>query len=269
MQFNNTNGTQKAKFYLGGAKSAFLEFLSNRFRFRNNADDAFLNVSVGNIPLTGSDNNDAVALMDLKGRVADISIAFNGGSPASVVNGSFAFCHTSGGSYTAGYIYYGKSSAWVQMPTNVCTTITTRTAISGTISLDANAIYAYEGSTWVKKGRGADFGWRCIAIPFTFSSSFPLTSTTLVPANSVVTRTIVNITTGFTLGSTLKVEVNSTSPITLMDSSAGDFDSDTANQYDSDGVVTPLTAGAVKVSKTGTMTDGEGVVYVLFGETES
>lgn len=269
MLFNNTNGTQKTRYYLGGAKSAFLEFVSNRFRFRNNADNAYLNVSVGNIALTGSDNNDAVSLMDLRGRVADISMAFSGSSPASVVNGSFAFCHTSGGSYTAGYVYYGKSSAWVQMPTNVCTTITTRTAITGTISLDANAIYTYEGGSWVKKGRGADFGWRCIAIPFDHSSSFPLTSTTLVPANSVVTRTIVDITTGFTSGSTLKVELDLPSPIQLMDSSAGDFDSDTANQYDNDGIVVPLTAGAVKVSKTGTMTAGVGVVYVMFGEVES
>lgn len=267
--FHNFIGTQKTKFYIGGAKSAFLEFLSSRFRFRNNADTAFLNVSVGNIPTSGSDDNDAVALMDLRGRVADISIDFAGSSPASVVNGSFAFCHTSGGAYTAGRIYFGKSGSWVLMPTNVCSTITTRSAVIGTISLDSNAIYAYEGSSWVKKGRGMDNGWRCIAVPFVFGSAFPLSSTTPIPANAVVTRTIVNITTAFTAGSTLKVEVNSTSPITLMDSSAGDFEVDVAHQYDSDGIAIPATSGAVKVSKTGTMTAGAGVAYVLFGESES
>jgi len=267
--FNNLNGTTKFSFYLGGAKSLFLSVVSGRFRFRNNADDAFVNVQVGRILDSGSDDNDAATLMDMRGRVADIQAAFAGSSPSTVVNGTFAFCHTSGGTFTAGRIYYGKGGVWIVMPTIVCQHMTTRTAVIGTVSLDANAIYSYEGSTWVKKGRGMDNGWRCIAVPFAFGSSYPLLSTTLVPANAVVTKSIVNITTGFTAGFGLALTINSTTPITLLDSAVGDLDTDIANQYDNEQVYIPATSGAVRIAKTGSPSVGAGVVYVLFGESES
>lgn len=268
--FKNLIGTVKSKFYIGGPKAGFIEFVSDKFRFRNNADDDFLNVRLKNIPNSGSTDFDAVALMDLQGRVADISAGFAGASPPGVVNGTFIFCHTSGGSFTAGRVYYGLNAVWTLMPQIVTSHISTRAAISGSVSLEANAIYAFESGSWVKKGRGIDRGFRCIAVTFNDASTYPVSSTTQVPAGNVVARTVLNITEAFDAGCEFAISIDSTIPITLLNSASDDFDVEEINQYDNDMVAVPATLGAIKIVQSGTTpTTGEATVYVMFGESES
>lgn len=267
--FKNLIGTVKDRFHIGGPKGGFIKYVTDRFELKKSDDSDYETLRLLNIKASGNDF-DAVALMDLRGRVADISISFAGSSPSAVTNGAFAFCHTSGGSFTAGKVYYGLNAVWTLMPNEVTSHISTRSAITGSVSLEANAIYALESGVWVKKGRGIDRGFRCIAVPFTDASTFPVSSSTQIPANNVVNRTIVDIKEGFDSGCLLEIFINSTSPITLLNSDDGDFDVEEVNQYDSDLVVSPATAGAVRIAQTGTSpTSGDAIVYVFFGESES
>ena len=91
-----------------------------------------------------------------------IRFNFNGNNPPFVGSntGKYGICHTSGGSYTAGALYYDDGNSITIVTVFSGLSIITSADISGTISLSANLLYTAESNiapySWTAKGLKPD-----------------------------------------------------------------------------------------------------------------
>jgi len=231
---------------------------------------ALVTARAARIAATGTTINDLVSLLDLRGRIADIEYSFDGASAPTVGNnsGKFGFCHTTGGSYTAGEVVYDPGSvALLKIPSEVAKTITTRTAVTGTISLNANGIYVNQGGSWTLKGDGTASGAKPpIALAFDYEDT-TVTSTTSIASGDIVSRVIVRVDTNFSTGTapTIAVATDGSTPLTLM--GTGESNLAVAMQYDNEIIadIASINAGHVVLTVTaGGASAGTGKVFVFF-----
>jgi hypothetical protein len=263
-------GTMEATFQLNGPSGPKLKDSSDVVELRNAGDSAYATGRAKNIAASGG-ANDIVTLLDLQGRIPEITFDFDGASaPSPGANtGEFGMCHTTGGGYTQGRVYYDTGAALTLLPTEVVRTITTSTAISGSISFIANGIYAApDGVTWVLKGdgTGATTGLdRVIKVDFDYNDSgTPVDSTTSIPDTAVVTYAAIRIKTVFGGSPTIALTVNGSSPETLI--GTGGNDPTAAHEYVNHGSheITSSNEGVVRVDLQGAATSGTGYALVKY-----
>jgi len=257
-------------FQFDGQDGPQLKNNSGVIEARDNTDAAMALMRGAGIPASGSTLDDLPDLLDLRGRVVDVEFSFDGASPpsAGANTDKFGFCHTSGGSYTAGDIVYDTGAALVVMPSNVATHLTSRAAVSGTISLIANGLYARQGATWTLKGDGTptQLGHElAIAVDYDFNDS-SVSSTTEIPDGAIVTRVTNSVQTAFNDNSaTVQVDVDGGSDETVM--ATTDSKLKAANEYSvpQHTPITSSTTGPVTLTVTpGTSTTGAGQVIVHY-----
>lgn len=268
--FKKIQGIVGSIFRIGGPAGVGLKYNSDVLEVRNAADDGFAVSRTGMIPASGQTVNDAVSLLALQGRVADIVYSFDGASPptAGVNTGAFGFCHTAGGSYSAGEVVYDTGTALQKIPASVVKAVTTRSAVTGTVSLNANGYYVNQGGTWTLKGDGTGVSvgmsqW--ISIIYDFEDT-TVSSTTSVPDGAAVVRVANAVSVAFNGTSpTVQVVIDGTSDEEIL--ATGDSDLTAANQYESDEIhaITSSTEGVVKLTVTpDSSTSGAGIVYVEY-----
>lgn len=205
---------------------------------------------------SGANIADLVTRVDLQGRSPNIEFSFDGGSPPSAGSntGKFGFCHTTGGSYTAGDVVFDDgSTALSSFKLPYCTTFTTSSAVTGTISLIENGLYALQSGSWVLKGDGGGTSTgvvKLIEVPIVFGSG-NVDSTTTVPDGARITKTAVRVGTAFNgTAPTVLVTAQGSSPVTLMGTS--DSNLKVSAQYESDEVfeIGATGAGAIRAAVT-------------------
>jgi hypothetical protein len=127
---------------------------------------------------------------------------------------------------------YDDGAALILIPFSVVKHLTTRTAITGTVSLNADGFYCYQGGTWTLKGDGAPTATgllKSIRIDYAYTDGTK-TSTTTIPAGATVVRARNVVTTPFNgTAPTVSVIVDGTSDETLM--VAGDSNLKLAGEY--------------------------------------
>jgi len=272
--WDDVKGTLQSSFGLGrtGPKA---KNSSGVFELRNNADDGYAVARSARVQSSGTTVNDIPTLLDLRGRVADIEFSSAGDSvPAAGTNtGKFGFVHTAGGTYSAGDVIYDDGSNILKIPAEVCRHITTRAAISGTVSMDANGIYVNQGGTWTLKGDGGatDTGKsKWIKVAYSYDDTFPLDSTATIPNGATVVRTVNVVATAFNGTSpTITVTVNGSTPATLINS-AGEIAE--AAQYERRDFqdIGADNAGSVRVSVTiDGSSAGAGAAWVEYATPNS
>lgn len=212
--------------------------------------------------------NDVTTYLDTTGLIPNIEFGFAGASaPTAGTNtGKFGFCHTSGGSYTAGAVVYDDGTSLIAV--NSTKGLTTKSAITGTISLIANGFYMKEGSSFVLKGDGSGTSTgmvQAIELAYTFGST-TVDSTTNVPNGARVVRVENVVGTAFNGTSpTVAVTVNGSTPITIMATTESDLT--TANQYESLAVtdIAAVNEGKARLTVSGgSSTTGAGKVLVFY-----
>jgi hypothetical protein len=199
-----------------------------------------------------------------------ISFSFTGASPPSPGDntGKFGFAHTSGGSYTAGDVVYDSGTALLKIPVSVCTMLTTGVAVSGTVSLIDNGLYALEDGSWTLKGDGGSSSTglqRVISVAWVGTGgATSVSSTTAIPSGAIVTRVANKVTTGLDGSGTILVVVDGTADETIL--ATADSDSATVGEYENyeKHVITSGNEGVVKVTVGGTPTVGAGLVLVEY-----
>jgi len=268
--YKKIEGIVGSFFKVGGPGAPRIKNNSDVIEFKNTGDTAFITARAGMIPDSGETVDDIANLLALQGRVADLVFSFAGGSPPSpnANPNSFGFCHTAGGAYTAGDVVYDNTVALQDIPSSVVKTVTTRSAISGTISLNANGIYVNQAGTWTLKGDGggSDTGIsKWIAVSYDYQDT-TVSSTTSVPDGAVVTRSINNVTTLLNgTAPTVQVVVDGTADEEVL--ATTDSDVTVAHQYENETlhVITSSTEGVVKVTVTPDGSSaGAGIVYVEY-----
>jgi hypothetical protein len=270
--YNDYSGTNKAVFHIGGALNPALKDAGSQVLAVLEHDETTLaELRAAKILESPASETAVPTLLDLKGRSPDIVFSFDGASaPSPGANAqTFGMCHTSGGGFTAGRIYYDSTelTALTLIPEDVGMTITVKTAVTGTKSFDANSVYAWVSScTWGKRGDagGTATGGKTIQIDLINSDTVKQSTYSLV-STEIIEKVIVRISTPFSAGGELNVILDGTNNQTLFDSTGDDGSMQLANQYEINDwyVVTALTAGKITVTLSGSPAAGVCSVFVI------
>jgi len=189
---------------------------------RNEADNANKNMVVAR-PQGASQDVHAATYLDVKERALLIEFSFNGGSPPSpgANTGKYGFCHTSGGSYSAGAIYLDTGAALTTVPLYKMQEMLTTTAVSGTVSLIANGYYIAQTAsapyTWTLKGDGTGSNTgvsKSIKVAVTATAG-NFDSTTSIPTGARILRVWTNVTTAYNNNATIQVQINGGTPLVV------------------------------------------------------
>jgi hypothetical protein len=206
-------------FQVGGSLAGpELKNSSSVLEVRNGADSAYALLRAANIAASGEQLVDLVNLLNLKGRIPNITFDFSGDPPGAGTNtNEFGFCHTTGGGRTAGDIVYDDGASILFIPSSVAMHLTTSSAITGTISLSANQLYALEGGSWVGKSVPSAVAGSAQTVEVTYSySGGPFDSSASIPNGARVTRVTQRITTPINNSGTLTLSVNGSTPVVLI-----------------------------------------------------
>ena len=272
--FQNIKGIMASLFQIGGPSGNQLKNQADGLAVRNSADSAHQNLSVKQA--SGGSAAHAVNWQDFRDGSPLIQFSFDGASaPAAGSNtGAYGFCHTSGGTYSAGQVYFDNGTTLGPVKTFVGMSITTGAAISGTVSMNANGVYVAHSPTapftWTLKGDGApNLAGYPRQIRMALDTSAAKSSTTAIPAGSKVTSVSTEIETAYDNGATIQVIVDgAVSDLTIQ--SATENDPSNTGVYISEPVdqtVDADTEGLVKVVITGGPSAGAGELVVNFTNT--
>lgn len=233
-RFMQLLGTMASFFHIGGPTGPGIARSSSKLQARNAANNAMANLEVAD----PSADTDAATYLATKRRVYLIEFSFDGASPPSPGDntGKYGLCHTSGGGYTAGAVYYDDGASVAVVAVYKSQVIVTTDAVTGTVSLVADGLYVAEtGSapyTWTLKGDGAPAATGMMKfVELTLAQDATLDSTTDVPDGARVMFVSCDVTTGYTAGGTIAVTIEGSSPVTVMSSAAGDIDPQTIGGY--------------------------------------
>jgi hypothetical protein len=194
--FSKLRGIMGNLFQIDGPEGNNIKSVSGAFEFLDPAGTtAFVKARMADVPTSSSTLKDGVNLLMARGRIALIEFSFDGGgvvpSPGDNTN-KFGICHTTGGGYTAGQVVFDTGTALQVLPDEVACHLTTTTAISGSVSMIANGLYAREGASWVMKGDvvAAYTGLvKSIEVPYAYTDDgTPKLSTASIEAGSRVLR---------------------------------------------------------------------------------
>lgn len=233
-------------------------------------------------PQGANANIHASTYLDTKERILDLEFSFNGGAPPTPAAGLYGICHTSGGGFSAGSIYLSTGAIIATtdvIPMYKMMMCSPRSAVAGTVSMDANSIYiAQSGSapyTWTLKGGSPGYAGdvQTIKVPFGWADmGTNVDSTATIPDSATVILTSVVVTTIFSGGANPAATV-------LSHGAGGDdtLQSTTDNkltkarQYDVDDliIIVATHGGPVRVTLTGTATAGAAYALVMYTTPKS
>lgn len=271
--FTNFLGTMKSIFHIGGPNGNAVKNELDGVSVRNAGDTDYANARVK--AASGSVDEHAVNWRDLLDANTLISFSFDGGTPpaAGANTGAYGICHTSGGVYSEGQVYYDDGTQLRPVKLWVGATIVTGSAVVGNLNMIANGVYAAHSASapfsWTLKGDGGagDIGMtKRIRIPIDTAAT--KTSTTSIPAGSIVYEVETEITTPYDNGAQISVAVDGAiSDLTIQP--ADEIDPATAGLYHSSvegGEVIADTEGPVTVTITNTPAAGAGFVNIKYAE---
>jgi len=268
--FKNFLGVMGDAFKVGGPTGNAIKNDADGIAIRNTDDDDYQNILISQADGTADEHG--ANWLDLKDTNALIEFDFNGSSPPTLgANaGNYGFCHTSGGIYSAGQIYFDATSVLRATKIPVGSMLTTTDAISGTISLIANGVYVSESSSapysWTLKGSGDVAGagyFRIIQLAIGSDASY--SSTTSLPDGASVYSVGTQIAVAYDSGTSISVIVDGDSDLTIQ--AATDNDPTIENTYLTEveeGAVGLDTAGVITVNLSGAIGSGSGFVSVYY-----
>lgn len=172
---------------------------SGAIEAKNAADNAFAVFRVGN-PV-GLD--DAVNRRYIETRANVIVTGqINGSSPPAVVSGVTYLCTTTGGTYTAGRLYFGENAVWNEIIPQEGLTISVTDALTGgtlTFAADHRYLFDSDSGNWVDIGPAPAETKLIKAVRTTlaFNSAGTVNIGSALPTNATVSKILVNCTQAF------------------------------------------------------------------------
>ncbi len=265
--FKNFKGIIGDILQLGGPTGPQVVHDSDEIQFQD-ADGNLIQIHAAD----GAADTEASTYGQLKTRHVNIAGGWDGASPldASSYSGTYYLCHTSGGDYTAGIVYYSDGTSWTAVSTPKNWTLSTKTsAISGTVSMVASGFYVNEGTagspSWALKGDGSsDTSLTGVEkqLSMTLGTTASQSSSTSIPDGAIVTGVKLNVTTVYDNSATIAVAVGS---IELMgtDESAPA----SAHTYSKEMLQTLSTGGTVDVTIANSPSAGVATLVVSYVES--
>lgn len=148
-------GTQNSSFAVGGPPGPKIKNDSGVLASRNAADDEYSVHRAAGVGGTIEDS-DLPNFRNLQSFFPDISFSFDGSDPPTPGDnsGEYGICHTDGAGYSAGNIYFDATTSLVLVSQELCSFLTTRISVSGTVSLIQRGTYRRDGTGWNLVGDG-------------------------------------------------------------------------------------------------------------------
>jgi len=265
-------------FTLGiGSSAHSLKDHTDGIAVRNNADAANANIIIAR-PQGAYQDIHGATYLDVKQRIIGIEFAFDGDvyTPGGN-NGRYGICHTSGGTYTAGALYYEVGANMLPVPMYKMLLASPEMTFSGTISMVEDAIYMAESASapysWTLRGGGSAMGLgvvKTVALSFSYTNiGTPVLSTSTIPGGARVLRSSLRVGTPFSGGSnpTCAIEVHGATVDTSLQATADNNVLMTGiNYFDNEEIISiPANEGGpVRVTLGGTATAGSGELEVVY-----
>jgi hypothetical protein len=263
--FSRLNGIVGSFLQIGGPSGPAVKAPSTTaLEARNAADNDYVVMRVG----TPLGDNDAVtkAYADEAAYSKPVTDQISGASaaPSNTAVAHWIVVTTTGGNANIGDLYYddgtntGTAAKVVAKAGN--SIVTTAAFTGGTISLDAQQHYVWTGSIWLNIA--ANVSGAQYVVDFAITTGASQSSTKAIPANAVITRCLVQITTPYSGGATITVGRTGSAALLM---AAADNVATVAGDYDA-----PQRTGwgaselAVLVTVAGSPGAGAGRVLVAY-----
>lgn len=205
--FSRLNGIIGSFLQIGGPSGPAIKSNSTALEARNAADNAYAVFRVA----TPVGDNDATtrAYVDEMAYSKPVTEQISGAAsaPSNTSTAHWIVVTTSGGNASIGDLYYDDGTATgtaAKIVAKAGNSIVTTAAFSGgTISLDAQQQYVWTGTAWLNIAANVSGAQYVIDMPIGTGAS--QSSTKAIPANAVITRCDVQITTPYSGGTTITV----------------------------------------------------------------
>lgn len=255
----------KSFFQFGGPAGPGLNANGAALETRNAANSAFA-VMRGAAPV-GDNDLTTKQYVDTIFKPIPVSLQFNGNSalPANTGTEQYYVVTTTGANATIGQVLWddgtGVGTVTVLPAKTGNEIVTTATFSGGTISLTANQNYVWSGAAWINISPNVAGALFCIRFAITNAAS--QSSTNLIPANAVVARALLDITTPYSGGATISVGQTGNAALLM---ATGDSAPTIANVYDAtiEDTAWGASALAVLVTVAGAPAAGAGFCAVYY-----
>jgi len=265
--FKKLAGVINSFFQIGGPAGPGINANGAALESRNAANNAFA-VHRGGFPIADNDFT-TKAYVDEIARPFIVTAQANAVSALIANSGveHYIVVSTPGtgaaAAYIAGTVLWddgsGVGNVVILGPTTGQPIIVTATLVGGTFTFSANAQYVWTGATWLLLAPSLG---QVLTIDFAIGTAASQSSTSVIPANAVVWRSDVTITTPYSGGAT--ISVGQTGTAALLQGTADNVPQ-TVDEYTSDARIawggTPF---AVLVTVGGAPGAGAGVVSVHY-----
>ena len=263
--FSKLAGTIASFFQVGGPAGPGINANGAALETRNAANSAFA-VHRGATPVGDNDLTTKAYVDKVASKPLPASVQFNGGSALPSNSGAeqWYVVTTSGVNATIGQLLWDDGSGVgtvAVIPAAVGNTIVTTAAFTGgTITLAANQMYVWTGSTWLDIAPSVSGATYMIRLPITTAAA--QSSATAIPANAIIYDARLDITTPYSAGATIALGIAGTTALFM---AAADSVPQTADLYQiMQDTSVGASAAALLVTIAATPSVGAGAAIVLY-----
>ena len=271
--WSTIDGIMNAFFRLGGPTGPGLNANGAVIEVKNAANNAYANLRAAS-PSVDADVA-TKAYVDELAYPYICSAQFNGGTtlPSNTTTEKWIVVTTAGtgsaASAVLGAILWddGSNTGTVAViaPALGNQIVPTTAFAGGTITLSANNQYIWNGSTWANLSPSVS--GVLSAIDFAIGTSASQSSTTSIPANAVVYKTIVNIAVAYSAGATISIGQSGTTA--LLQGTSGNSPVNVGQYETMNRVAWGSSALAVLATVGGSPSAGSGTVTVFYSQPNS
>ena len=262
--FSRLAGVVNSFFQLGGPGGPGFNANSGVLEAKNSGNTAFA-IMRGATPV-GDNDLATKAYVDSIFKPIPVSLQFNGNNalPANSGTEQYYVVTTTGVNAAIGQVLWddgtGVGTVTVLAAKTGNEIVTTANFSGGTINLTTNQNYVWSGSAWVNISPNVTGAEYCVDLPITTAAA--QSSATLIPANAIVLRSSLQVTTPYSAGTTISVgQTGSTSLL----QATGDSTPTIANTYDApQRTAWGASALALLVTIAGAPSAGAGLATVTY-----
>lgn len=210
MAYANYHGTSEEQFQIG---LSGVTLLNDAETLKLVKDDG---VTLTNVTIAEPVNqNHAATRKFSRERCVKIDFSFDGSSaPAAGANtDKYGLCHTSGGAYTAGVLYFDDGTNLVAIAHDDSRLAVNRSgAFSGTVSMLDDHLYIYDVTTdtWTAVGPFDESSLGAVKAVKVDATTSTSSSSVSIPSGSVVVKASLDITTSYPVGTTIELGTSTT-----------------------------------------------------------
>jgi len=263
MAYMNLHGTSQESFQVGLSGVILLNDSEN-LKLVKDDGTTLANVTIAE----PTAQNHASTRKFSRERCVKIDFGFDGGSaPAAGSNtDKYGLCHTSGGAYTAGVLYFDDGTSLVAITHDDSRLAVNRAgAISGTVSMLDDHLYIYDITTdaWTAVGPFDESSLGAVKAVKVDATTSTSSSSVSIPSGSIVMKASLDVTTSYPVGTTIELGISSSAALFMTSSQNRPFKT---RLYIVEQTTMMSTSEPLQVTISGTPASGASSAVILYSK---